>query len=152
MNCFKALLTVLADGLHEVALERERVRNAKLHAREKYRGTRVVEVALKIYEDRGRLSKTPFWSLGENDRNRFLQDAERSLRTNPHCWGRLYKWRRRLQKSLHPIASLLAYINNNFDMSFERHARLYRWSHGLEWQTGNWNIVVLRTPSLRTNS
>lgn len=132
----------IGNNLDNFAASIDREINAELAAKRKYAGTRIVEVALRLYEDRGYTEFRDFWSLWKEDRDRHFKEAEEQLRTNPKCWGPFYKWKRRFQKSLFPIAWFLDQINR-LDMSFKWHARLYHWSHNLDWHTGNWNIICI---------
>lgn len=116
-------------------------RLAEIRDRTKYSGTRIIEVALKLYEDRGYNKHRLFWYLPKYSRNLFYKEAIQQLHNNSFCWGPMYKWIRRFQKTLLPLAWFLEKINNIQSLPFRLHATLYKLSHNLSWETGNWNIV-----------
>ena len=104
--------SVLGNAAYYAAQSLEKAERAESFAREKYHGTRVVEVALKLWEDRG-YGTSRFWYLSDNDREYHFRDARRQLEANPKSWGPFYRWKRKLQKSLYPLAWFLRYVNNH---------------------------------------
>lgn len=128
------------------ALYFECVDNVKADAERRFKGTRVIEVALKLFEDRGHRNShkwQEFWGQGDNDREYYFREAQGQLAADPLSWGTLYKWKRRFQKLLYPISCLTNNVNQRFDLPYKWQVRLYNWSHNISWQTGNWNIVPL---------
>ena len=115
-------------------------RVAERHAMNRFAGTRVVEVARRMFEDKGR-DLYLFWYPSSSDRERFFEEAIRQLKADSNSWGSLYKWKRRLQRALKPISWALDFINQNTNLPFDWNGHLYIWSHWLDWNTGNWNVV-----------
>ncbi len=134
------LFKLIREFLDRIADNHLKAENRERKFVVKFIGTRVVEVALRMYEDDGH-NEYLFWYQPDSVCNEFFRKAQNQLAADLKCWSKFYKWTRRLQKSLYPIAWLLNYLNNNLKLPFICHHYLYFWSQNLDYNTGNWNII-----------
>lgn len=127
-------------ALIHMAEEGKRLRAKKTEAETKriYAGTRVVEVAHKIYKH-WRWNKENFWFLSNDIRNPYLKMAKEQLLANPRCWNIFAIIKGKIiNPPLHLTANCIGQINKRSKLSHEWHCRLYHWDVVLD---RNWCAV-----------
>ena len=138
---FGRLLDAIAETIDEVERKHRRAKRSQEDALEKYKGTRVVTIALRAYTNFwGGKNKKSFWYAHEDTQECVLAFAEREWKNDPNSWGPLYFLVSFVQRLTSPLLWLARGIHRSFYFLEERGKIPHEWNT-MDAQVGRYRII-----------
>ncbi len=152
---WRRVLGTIAEAIDDTNREHARAKQFKEDTLEKYKGTRVVTIALRSYTNFwGGKKQKDFWYAW--DKEGILEFAEREWKNDPNSWGPMYGLIGLLQRfsfpflgaanGLHQLAYFLAERNLIPEEWNSMNVQMWRYNviHKME---RNWNMTPFRPDS-----